>query len=123
MAIVHKVIILNTPFKVFGFSLIQLIVLLATSAIGLWSGFNMPPVKINGLPLGLFVFLGIFCTGIVFVHATLIKPRQWWLNRVLYAAKLVPLELLPKPQPIKTYFEDPPKQSNKLPNSAFTKDK
>jgi hypothetical protein len=123
MAIVHKVIILNTPFKLFGFSFVQWIVLLLTALISCWAWFNTPPVKINGLPLGLFVFLAIFCTGIVFVHATLIKPRQWWLNRILYAARLVPLELMPKPQPIKTYFEDEPKPSNKLPNSAFTKDK
>jgi hypothetical protein len=123
MAVVHKVIILNTPFKLFGFSFIQWLVLLITSSLGLWIGFSMPQVKINGLPLGFLVFMVIICGGIVFVHASLIQPWQWWLNRLLYAAKLLPTEILPKPQPIETYFEESPKQSNKLPNSAFTKDK
>src|SRR5271163_2105243 len=123
MAIVHKVIILHTPFKIFGFTFIQWFVLLVTSALGLWLGFSVPMVKINGLPLGFLVFMTFLCGGIVFVHASVIKPWQWWLNRVLYAAQLLPTEILPKPRPVKTYFEDAPKQLNKLPSSAFTRDK
>lgn len=123
MAIVHKVIILNTPFKVFGYSFVQWILLSVIALVSSWAWFSTPPVKVNGLPLGLFVFVAIVCTGIVFVHASSIKPWQWWLNRVLYAAQLLPTEILPKPQPIKTYFEDAPKQANKLPSSAFTRDK
>ncbi len=123
MAIVHKVIILNTPFKLFGYSFVQWILLTFTALIACWAWFSTPPVKVNGLPLGLFVFVTIVCTGIVFVHATSIKPWQWWLNRVLYAAQLLPTEILPKPQPVKTYFEENSVQSNKMPNSAFTKGK
>jgi hypothetical protein len=119
MAIVHKVIVLNTPFKLFGFSFIQWLVLLVTGLIGLWIGFSMPTVKFNGLPLGFLVFMAILCGGMVFVHASLIQPWQWWRNRFLHIAKLLPTEILPKPQPIKTYFEDKLKEANKLPNSSF----
>jgi hypothetical protein len=120
MAIVHKVIILNKPFKLFGFSFIQWIVLLSTSLIGLWIGFNMPAVKFNGLPLGFLVFMVIICGGIVFVHASLIQPWQWWRNRILYAAQMLPTQILPKPQPLKTYIiEEKAKANSKIPNSAF----
>jgi hypothetical protein len=129
MAIVHKVIVLNTPFRLFGYSFVQWVVLLFTALISCWAWFSCPPVKINGLPLGLFAFLAIFCTGIVFVHASLIKPWQWWLNRVLYAAQLLPTKIFPQPQPIKRYIEDNSKQTNKPVNSdsklnkPFKKDK
>lgn len=128
MAIVHKVIILNTPFKLFGYSFVQWIFLGIVALISCWAWFSTPPVKINGLPLGLFVFLGIFCTGIVFIHASLIKPWQWWRSRILSLAKLLPTEILPKPQPAKVYFENAPKSSKAInnafkTNSSFAKDK
>lgn len=123
MAIVHKVIILNKPFKLFGFSFVQWIVLASTSLIGLWIGFSLPPVKFNGLPLGFIVFMIIVCGGIVFVHASLIQPWQWWRNRILSLAQMLPTEILPKPQAAKTYIEDAAKQSNKLSNPGNTKDK
>lgn len=123
MAIVHKVIILNKPFKLFGFSFIQWIVLLGTSLIGLWIGFSMPPVKFNGLPLGFLVFMVIVCGGIVFVHASLIQPWQWWRNRFLYLANLLPTQILPKPQPARTYLEEGQKEANKLSSPGHKKDK
>jgi len=118
MAIVHKVILLHKPFKVFGFTIVQLCVLLGTSLLGLWIWANLPPVKVNGLPLGFLVFMFILCIGIVFVHASLIQPWQWWRNRILSVAQLLPTEILPKPQPPKTYIEEAP--NNKSPDPGFT---
>ena len=123
MAIVHKVIILNKPFKLFGFSFLQLGVLVGTGLIGLWTWSIMPPAKINGLPLGFLVFMFIICGGMVFVHASLIQPWQWWRNRALYLANLLPTKILPQPQAPKVYIEENTKEKNKLSKSGAPQSK
>ena len=120
MAIVHKVIILNTPFRLFGYSFVQWIFLLGGAAAGVWVWFSMPNIKIHGLPLqflenvpvGLIFFVGIISAGGFIAHATLLKPWQWWLNRALYAAQMLPTEIFPKPQPAKTYFQETDKSAS-----------
>ena len=47
MAIIQKVIVLNTPFKLFGFTFMQLVILLVAALLGLWIGSLMPPIKIG----------------------------------------------------------------------------
>ncbi len=119
MAIVHKVIILNKPFKLFGFSFIQLAIFVFTGLIGLWIGFSVPQVKVNGLPLGFLVFMLIICGGMVFVHATLIQPWQWWRNRILSLAGLLPTKILPRPQAPNIYIEENAKDKTNMAESAL----
>jgi hypothetical protein len=104
MAIVHKVIVLNKPFKVFGFTFVQLIFLALAGLIGLWLGTAVPQVKINGIQLGAWItFVITPCVALVAVNASSIKPWQWWRNRILSLSNLLPTEILPKPSPANMY--------------------
>jgi hypothetical protein len=117
MAIVHKVIVLNKPFKLFGFTIFQGIALIFSALIGLWVSTSMPPIKINGIPLGIWMFILITSAAIVPIYALQIKPWPWWRNRVLYVARLLPTEIFPKPQTANTYIDDIAKDKSKLSNS------
>jgi hypothetical protein len=113
MAIVQKVIVLNKPFKIFGFSFIQWILILAVVFIGLWVGAMMPQVKINGVQLSIWVTLFFFCLAPA-VNVFSIKPWPWWRNRLLSISNLLPTEILPKSQPAKIYFEEDTPQDKQL---------
>jgi len=106
MAIVQKVIVLNKPFKLFGFTFVQLIILGGAALIGLWLGTIMPQVKINNIPLGFWVVLVFFCSAMVAVNASSIKPWQWWRNGLLSLSSLLPTEILPNSRPAKIYPQD-----------------
>jgi hypothetical protein len=114
MAIVQKVIILNKPFKIFGFTFVQLVVLAGAALCGLWIGCAVPQVKFNGIPLGFWVFIILFCSAMVFVNASSIKPWQWWRNSILKLANLLPTEILPKPSPAKIYPQEDRQGSKQL---------
>ena len=114
MAIVQKVIVLNKPFKVFGFTFVQLIILTGAALVGLWLGFIMPPVKINGIQLGIWVTIVFFCLAMVFVNASSIKPWQWWRNRLLSLSNLLPTEILPRPLPAKIYLQEDKRDAKQL---------
>ncbi len=105
MAIVQKVIVLNKPFKIFGFSFVQWIFLTLAALGGLWLGTAMPQVKINGIQLGIWITIITPCVALVAVNASSIKPWQWWRNRILNLSNLSPTEILPKPVPAKIYPE------------------
>jgi hypothetical protein len=114
MAIVQKVIVLNKPFKIFGFSFVQWIVLTGAALAGLWLGFIMPPVKINGIQLGIWVTIIFFCVAMVFVNASSIRPWQWWRNRILSLSNLLPTEILPQPRPARIYPEEDRQDAKQL---------
>ncbi len=116
MAIVHKVIVLNKPFKLFGFTIFQGIALVFAALLGLWVGTSMPAIKVNGIPIGIWSFILITSGAIVPIYALQIKPWAWWRNRVLSLAKLLPSEILPKPEAPTTYLEGVSKEKSKLPN-------
>jgi hypothetical protein len=65
----------------------------------------------------------IICGGMVFVHASLIQPWQWWRNRALYLANLLPTKILPQPQAPKVYIEENTKEKNKLSKSGAPQSK
>src|ERR1700722_15436433 len=114
MAVVQKVFVLNKPFKLFGFTFVQWIVLAASALIGLWLGCIMPQVKFNNIPLGFWVFFVFFFSAIVFVNASSIKPWQWWRNSILRFSNLLPTEILPQPHPAKVYPNEDRPSSKQL---------
>ncbi|MBX9720161.1 MAG: hypothetical protein K2X81_02105 [Candidatus Obscuribacterales bacterium] len=85
MSLVHKVIILNKPLKIRGFSFGQWFVLAVAVALGFFFAFKVPQNwKLGNLPLGLFVWV-IFVGGAVAgVSAMEFKPFAWWRNLLLY---------------------------------------
>lgn len=104
MAIVQKVIILNKPFKLFGFTLPQGVLLVGSGLLGLMVGSNLPQIKIAGAPLIFWVTFISFCSALIFISASQMKPWAWWRNRILSIAGLTPNEILPKTQAAKTYL-------------------
>ncbi|MBY0358999.1 MAG: DUF4407 domain-containing protein [Candidatus Obscuribacterales bacterium] len=85
MSIVHKVIVLNTPLKIRGYTVPQWILLAVSVGLAFFIGAKVPPDwKIGNLPLGLFVGLAIFSVAIVFIFAAETKPMAWWRNFFLY---------------------------------------
>ncbi len=106
MAIIQKVIVLNTPFKLFGFTFAQLITLLVASLLGLWIGSLMPSVKIGPAPLNVWVIILTPGGAMTFIAASQMKTWQWWRNRILGLSNLLPSEVLPKPQQAPIYLED-----------------
>jgi hypothetical protein len=95
MSVVRKVIILNQPLKLFGFTLIQLLLLSVTVIFILWLSGHCPPGKLGGIPLSFWVPFFIFCSALVFVKATEIKPLQWWRNRLLWHTEFLPKVYVP----------------------------
>jgi hypothetical protein len=114
MAIVQKVIVLNKPFKIFGFTFVQWIILAGTALAGLWLGTAMPQVKFNGIQLGIWITITTPCIALVCVNASSIKPWQWWRNRILSLSNLLPTEILPQPRPANIYPEEDRQEAKQL---------
>ena len=85
MSLVHKVIILNKPLKIRGFTIGQWVILAVSVALALFLAFKVPQDwKIGNLPIGLFVFIIIFGGALAGVNAAEFKPFVWWRNLFLY---------------------------------------
>lgn len=106
MAIIQKVIVLNTPFKLFGFTFMQLVILLVAALLGLWIGSLMPPIKIGPAPLNVWVIILTPGAAMTFIAASQMKSWQWWRNRIFGLANLLPTQVLPKPRPAPIYLDD-----------------
>jgi hypothetical protein len=85
MSLVHKVIILNKPLKIRGFTVGQWCILAVSIALALLLAFKVPQDwKLGNLPVGLFVFIFIFGGAMAGVNAAEFKPFAWWRNLFLY---------------------------------------
>lgn len=98
MSVVHRVIILNKPLKIQGFSIGQWALMALGVAGGFIGAFNLVPKewKILGAPAGVFVFVAIVGGVMVFVKACEMKPAAWWRNLLAYRLKLAPSVFLPR---------------------------
>jgi peptidoglycan/LPS O-acetylase OafA/YrhL len=97
MSQVQRVIILNKPFKIRGYTVWQWILLASSLAIGFLLGSKVPHEwKFGNLPAGFILGLTIVCAAIVVVSASQMKPFAWWRNKVLYTLGFVPVVYLPK---------------------------
>ncbi len=85
MSLVHKVIILNKPLKIRGFTFGQWAILVIAVGLGFLLAFKVPQDwKLGNLPLGLFVWVIIVGGAMVGVNAAEFKPFAWWRNLFLY---------------------------------------
>lgn len=99
MSLVHRVIKLNEPFKIRGYTVSQWILMGVSVAAAFFIGTKIPQDwKVGHLPVGFLVGLAIFCGAIVFISATQMRPMSWWKNALLYKLKLVPMVYLPHPE-------------------------
>ncbi|MFN8655291.1 MAG: hypothetical protein U0105_03030 [Candidatus Obscuribacterales bacterium] len=96
MSLVHRVIKLNEPFKIRGYTVPQWILMAVALGLAFLIGTKVPQDwKLGNLPVGFLVGLAIFCGAIVFISATQMRPISWWKNAFLYKLKLMPLVYLP----------------------------
>lgn len=96
MSVVQRVIVLNKPFKIRGYTIVQWLVMGVAAVFGLIVATKLPgDWKINGAPIGVFAFVGILGAGIAYVSATQMKPPAWWRNKFLYTLGIVPSIYLP----------------------------
>jgi hypothetical protein len=104
MAVIRKVEVLNKPYRFYGFTIKQMIMLVVALIIAWNVGMTMPNVKIgSGLYLSFIVGILIFCGSIVFIFATDLRPWAWWRNRFLYSFGLRTRIYLPKALPGRIY--------------------
>lgn len=96
MSVVQRVIVLNKPFKIRGYTIWQWIIMGVSAVLALFLATKMPnDWKINGAPIGVFVFVAVLGAGIAYVSATQMKPPAWWRNKFLYTLGIVPSIYLP----------------------------
>ncbi len=99
MSVIQRVIILNKPFKLRGYTILQWVLLVGSLAIGFFVGSKVPgDWKLGNLPLGFILGLTIVCGALVFVSASQMKPGAWWRNTILYGLKIQPRMFLPHPE-------------------------
>jgi len=104
MSVVRKVELLNIPYRFYGLTLWQILLLCLSAFMGFQAAIHVPNVKVfNGLPLGFLVFMAIFCGAMVFVFANQIRPWQWWRNKLLYTLRLRPTMYVPRQEPAHVY--------------------
>lgn len=103
MSLIHRVIILNKPLKIFEFTIPQLIVL-AGSVLFAFAVSSMIPkewnlipkdMKAGSLPTNILTFITLLCIAIALVKALEMRPFVWWKNNVFYRLKIVPSVYLP----------------------------
>ncbi len=100
MAVIRKVELLNTPYRFYGFTIKQMLMLVVSLVISWNIGMSMPNIKVgNGLYLSFVVGIVIFCGSIVFIFATDLRPWAWWRNKFLYTLGLRTRTYLPRPMP------------------------
>jgi hypothetical protein len=104
MSQVHRVVILNKPLKIRGYTPWQWGLGTVALAVAFWS-FSLFPHewKIANLPVGFIVGLLIFCAALVFISASQMKPALWWRNSIMYRLGLLPVKFLPRVLPAQIY--------------------
>jgi len=101
---VHKVIVLNKPFKIWDFTIRQLLMLVIAVAISVTLLSRVPQGwKIGNLPANILLAILFFCFCLPMVKFTDLKPMGWWKNIILYKCKLAPTEYIPRPEEAAIY--------------------
>lgn len=104
MSRVHRVIILNKPFKIWDFTIRQLFMLVISVCISLYILSAIPQnVKIGNLPANILGAIVFFCICLPCVKFTDLKPMGWWRNLLLYKLRLVPTQFIPRPEQGRIY--------------------
>ncbi len=104
MSVVQRVIVLNKPFKIRGYTILQWLILGVSAVVALLLATKLPSDwKVNGAPAGVFVFVAVLGAGIAYVSATQMKPPAWWRNKIFYALHLVPSVYLPTREEAQLY--------------------
>lgn len=111
MSQVHRVILLNEPYKLsllgFSYTLAQWAIMFLSFVLAFVVGFQIPPqIKIGNLPLCFLVGLGIFCAGMVLVQSQQMKAFAWWKNMFRYRLGLIQKVYLPTTED-GTIYPDP----------------
>jgi hypothetical protein len=109
MSRIHRVIVLNKPLKIRGFTVLQWVTLGLSIALGLWVSTAVVPKewKIANAPAGVFIFVGIVGGIIALISALEMKPLIWWVNHVTYRLGIMPLSYLPNKESSTTMYPDP----------------
>lgn len=109
MSLVHKVIILNKPLKIRGFTFGQWGILVVSVSLGFFLAFKVPQDwKLGNLPVGLFVWVVIVGAAMVGVNAAEFKPYAWWRNLLLYKIlNTVPKAFYPNVEEQTQIYPDP----------------
>jgi len=85
MSLVHKVIILNKPLKIRGFTVLQWCILTVAVCLAFMVATWIPKdLKIGNTPLGLWVGIIIFGGAMGGCNAAEFKPFAWWRNLILF---------------------------------------
>ena len=106
MSQLQRVIPLNKPFKLRGYTIGQWLILGLSLAVAMLVGSKVPgDWKLDKIPVGFLVGLLIFCLAIVFVSATQMHPLIWWRNQLLYKLGLAPRLVLPSRDPPLPYID------------------
>lgn len=104
MSLVHRVIILNQPLKIFGFAPLQLGLLVVWVIVGLVLAGRFPGEwKFHNVPIGVWFAIFWFCIALVAVKMSEVKPWSWWKNMLTYRLNLVPKTYIPKIEAAQPY--------------------
>jgi hypothetical protein len=105
---VHKVIVLNKPFKLWDFTIRQLLMMVVAVAISVTLLSRVPQTwKIGNLPANILSAIVFFCLCLPLVKFTDLKPMKWWKNVVLYKLRLESTVYVPKPEEQTAIYPDP----------------
>jgi len=96
MAYVHRVIILNKPLKIRGYTPFQWFLFAVAGGLAV-AAFSYTPkeMKLLNMPLGILLAILIACVALVFVGMTQMKPLVWWKNKILFALGQIPRRMMP----------------------------
>jgi hypothetical protein len=121
MSEIQRVIILNKPFRIRGYTMMQWIIMGVAFAIAVLVGTKFVPHdwKLGNVPTGVWVFVVILGLGIGYVHVVQVKPLAWWRNRLFYAVGLEPTLYLPKREEGQEYPDSSIKQAPKREDQSY----
>jgi hypothetical protein len=89
----HKVVLLNQPARIYGYTPAQFAVMLATLVIAFIVATHVPAWKIAYLPVSFLIGMTILGTGTALVQATNVRSLRWWRKRIGLAGRGLPLYL------------------------------
>lgn len=108
MSRVHKVIVLNKAFKLWDFTIPQLLMMVGAVAGSVTLLSQVPQAwKVGHLPANILSAITFFCLCLPLVKFTDLKPMSWWKNVILYKLHLEPTVYVPKPEEMTAIYPDP----------------
>lgn len=121
MSQIQRVIILNKPFRIRGYTMMQWVIMGVAFSIAVIVGTKCVPHdwKLGGVPTGVWIFVLLFGLGIGYVHVVQVKPIVWWRNRLFYAVGLEPQLYLPKREEGQEYPDASIKQPAKREDQSY----